>query len=218
MNATPEANTSVPAMSTTVFGARPMIVRPTAEIASAAPDRRAAPNRSGQVAPTIRRPTTTRAYAVSGRPTPSSPTSGPYSGRNVRNPAIPHRPKRMMIPGKMPAGWMSGPRGGRSPGATLRPGADSGTSNASATATAATIAAAIQTAVYEPAAKIVSATGGPIAIPRYSDRERKLIASPRRASGAMSAAAASAATKKKPSPAPSRPRAIVNTSRSFATR
>ena len=35
-----------------------MIASPTADSASAAPDSRAAPNRSGHVAPTIRSPTT----------------------------------------------------------------------------------------------------------------------------------------------------------------
>ena len=51
MKATPHANTTVPTMSPAAFGTRPMIASPTAETASATPDSRAAPNRSGQVAP-----------------------------------------------------------------------------------------------------------------------------------------------------------------------
>ena len=61
VNATPVAKTNVPTSSPSCVFTRPMIDRPTAETARAAPDRRAAPNRSGHVAPTIRSPTTTSA-------------------------------------------------------------------------------------------------------------------------------------------------------------
>ena len=58
MNATPAAKTTVPISSPIVVGTKPMIASPTADSANAAPDKRAAPKRSGQVAPTIRSATT----------------------------------------------------------------------------------------------------------------------------------------------------------------
>src|SRR5215213_4270751 len=109
---------------------------------------------------------------------------------------MPHNPNRTTTPGNRPAGWINGPRGSRSPAAFVRVGADSGTKRDKIAAMPATAIAVSQTATYDPAEKRGSAIGGPMASPRYSDSERKLIASPRRASGAMSAAAASAATKK----------------------
>src|SRR4051812_50017164 len=57
VNATPTAKTTVPTSSPTVIGTRPMIARPAADNASAAPDRRAAPNRAGQGAATSPRTT-----------------------------------------------------------------------------------------------------------------------------------------------------------------
>ncbi len=59
---------------------------------------------------------------------------------------------------------------------------------------------------------------GPIPIPRYSDSEAKLMASPRRSSGARSTFAASAATKNIASPTPVRTRMAASTGTDVATR
>ena len=68
------------------------------------------PSTSGRRAPMMRTPSTMIPYTRNTRPTSSIPTSGPYSGRKMLNPVMPISVAARMMPGRMAAGAINGPR------------------------------------------------------------------------------------------------------------
>ncbi|MCZ7554672.1 MAG: hypothetical protein M5U05_19185 [Anaerolineales bacterium] len=134
---------------------------------------------------------------------------------NAKNGPMPQTPHSTSSPGSIPRRWISDCRGAGMSGPPPAPvrlsgGSVSGARRLSPTDSAAIAAATSQTAAKPEAASAASPINGPIAVPRYTEIEMRLIASPRRCSGARSVAAARAATKNSASPTPNRRRMTIS--------
>jgi hypothetical protein len=178
----------------------PISANPAADTTSETRAARTGPSASGSRAPKNRMASTIPENSTNTPRDPESSSSLEYRGTKAKNPAAPQMLARIAVPGSSAPLWIS--RDGM-PSVRI---VWTRTRRVRAPASRPSATEASHTRSNRPWPSTTSPMTGPTAIPVHSASEKKLIASPRRSSGAMSAMALAAPVKKSASPTPVRRR------------